>query len=171
MKLSRIKPFNWFKREQSSSGELLPRQDENVHPMARMHREMDRMFEDFFGGRWPKMAGPSSDLILRPSIDIAESKKAYRISVEVPGVEENELELNVEGDTLIISGEKRQEHEDDEEGFHRVERSYGSFRRLLSLPEDADVDGIEASFRKGVLKIKVPRRESSQSSARRIEIG
>ncbi len=171
MKLSRIKPFNWFKREQPSAGELLPRRAEGTDPLARMHREMDRMFEDFFGGRWPDWPVQSSDLVLRPNVDIAESKKTYRISVEVPGVEENELELSVDGDTLIISGQKRQEHEEDEEGFHRVERRYGSFRRVLSLPDDADVDGIKANFRNGVLEIKVPRRESSQGAARSINIG
>ncbi len=170
MKLSRIKPFNWFNREEWSPGALLPWRGQPGDPLARLHREMDRMFEGVLGSHWPDWTAQSASLELWPDIDIAESKNAYRISVEVPGVEEKELDLSVDGDSLIISGEKRQTHEEDEQGFHRVERRYGSFRRSLSLPGDADADGIKASFENGVLKINIPRREKAQSSGRRIMI-
>jgi len=170
MNLQKFSPWNWFKREeQGGSGELLPAR-RGDDPMTRMHREMDRLFEDFFGS-FDKPSNWHSELVLKPSIDIAESNKAYRISVEVPGVDEDDIDLTLDGDALIICGEKRQESEDDEEGFHRVERSYGSFRRVLTLPTDADPDGISAKFRNGVLKIRVPRTKESSGSRKRIEIG
>ncbi len=170
MNLEKFSPWNWFKREQEETGrgELMPRTSSS-HPMMRLHRDMDRLFEDFFSDfGWPQAAG---DQLLRPSIDIAESKKAYRISVEVPGVEESDLALSVDGDALIISGEKRQDNEQEENGFHRVERRYGSFRRVLSLPDDADRDKISARFKNGVLHIKVPRSgKSRETGGKRIAI-
>lgn len=166
MNLQKLAPFNWLKRENDPSGDYLPAARGN-DPFARMHREMDRMFDDFFGDARPDRGG----LLLKPSVDIAESKKAYRISVEVPGIEPDQIDLHVEGDTLVLSGEKRQESEDDDEGFHRVERSYGQFRRVLALPEDADADGIKADFKNGVLKIRVPRvKQSEKAGAKKVRI-
>ena len=166
MNLQKIAPFNWMKRENEGGREFLPAARGN-DPFSRMHREMDRMFEDFFGATRPA----SGSVLLRPSVDIAESKKAYRISVEVPGIDPDQIDLRVEGDTLVISGEKRQESEDEDEGFHRIERSYGQFRRVLTLPEDADAEGIKADSKNGVLKIKVPRvKRSEQPSAKKVRI-
>ena len=171
MNLQKLSPWNWFKREereQPRSRELLPAGRES-NPLVRMHREMDRLFEDFFGMRgWPDL---EQDLLLKPSVDIAESKKAYRISIEVPGVDEQDIDLSIQGDSLIISGEKKQESEEDDDGFHRVERRYGSFRRILSLPTDADADGVNARFKNGVLKITIPRSAETAGKARQIEIG
>jgi len=166
MNLQKIAPFNWMKRENEGGREFMPATRES-DPFSRMHREMDRMFEDFFGNARPA----SGSVLLRPSVDIAESKKAYRISVEVPGIDPDQIELQVDGDTLVLSGEKRQESSDEEEGFHRMERSYGQFRRVLTLPEDADAEGIKADFKNGVLEIKVPRvKRSEQSSAKKVRI-
>ncbi len=170
MNLRKFSPWNWFRREQQEHGELMPA-GRPQHPVERMHREIDRMFEGFPGMR-DFSAGLGESAMLRPSVDISESKKAYRISVEVPGVEESDLDLTVEGHDLVISGEKRREAEDEEDGVHRIERSYGSFRRILSLPADADPDGINARFGKGVLKIKVPRKaKGGEGDARRVRIG
>jgi len=174
MDLQKITPFNWFKRENQSArpssgsafGNALPAA-RGHDPLRRMHHEMDRMFEDFFG----QARTNGGDLLLKPSVDISESKKAYRISVEVPGIEPDQIDLHVDGDALVISGEKRQESEDDDEGYHRVERSYGHFQRVLTLPEDADAEGIKADSRHGVLKIKVPRVEQSEKpGAKKVQI-
>ncbi|QOC22109.1 Hsp20/alpha crystallin family protein [Wenzhouxiangella sp. AB-CW3] len=170
MNLQKLSPWNWFKREeQGGSGDLLPARGSD-DPLTRMHREIDRLFEGFFGAI-DRPSDLQHGLVLRPSIDIAESKKSYRISVEVPGVDEEDIDLTLDGDALIISGEKRQESEEDEDGYHRIERSYGSFRRVLTLPSDADPDGITANFRKGVLKIVIPRSKEGNGSRKRIEIG
>ena len=170
MNLQKLSPWNWFKREEEGGrGDLLPARGGD-DPLTRMHREMDRLFEDFLGAL-DRPSDRQRGLVLRPSIDIAESKTAYRISVEVPGVDEKDIDLTLDGDALIVSGEKRQESEEDEDGYHRVERSYGSFRRVLTLPSDADPDGISANFRKGVLKIEIPRTKEGNGSRKRIEIG
>lgn len=166
MNLQKLTPFNWLTRDGEGSGGFLPA-TRGSDPFARMHREMDRMFEDFFSGS----RATGGELLLKPSVDIAESKKAYRITVEVPGIAPERIELHVEGDTLVLSGEKRQETEDDDEGFHRVERSYGQFRRVLTLPEDADPDGIKADFKNGVLKIRVPRvKQTEKPGAKKVKI-
>ena len=166
MNLQKIAPFNWLKGENEVGREFLPTARAN-DPFSRMHREMDRVFEDFFGNARPE----SGSVLLRPSVDIAESKKAYRISVEVPGIDPEQIDLQVEGDTLVLSGEKRQESEDEDEGFHRIERSYGQFRRVLTLPEDVDVGGIKVDFKNGVLKIKVPRvKQTEKPGAKKVRI-
>lgn len=166
MKLKKLTPWNWFRDDMVPSSDLLPslRGDD---AFTRMHREMDRMLETFLGSGQL----PSDALVLKPSVDIAESKKAYRISVEVPGIEPKDIELKVEDDMLVIAGEKRREAESDDEGFHRVERSYGEFRRVLTLPDDADIDRIKAEFHNGVLNVRVPRREvAERPKARKVEI-
>lgn len=175
MDLQKLKPWNWFKREEQEQPEVLParREEPANDPLVRMHQEMDRMFDQFFGRSLISGSGlRGGPLWLKPSVDIAEGRKAYRISMEVPGISEDEIDLSTDGDDLIVSGEKRQEHEEDEEGYHRVERSYGQFRRVLSLPDDADTDGISARFKNGVLDIHVPRRKDGERpGVRRIEIG
>lgn len=166
MKLQKLTPWNWFRDDMLPSAERLPSLGGD-DAFTRMHREMDRMLETFLGSD----RLPSDALVLKPSIDIAESKKAYRISVEVPGIEPGDIDLKVEDDMLVISGEKRREAESDEEGFHRVERSYGEFRRVLTLPEDADVEHIKAEFHNGVLKVRVPRLEvEKRPPVRKVEI-
>ena len=166
MKLQNLTPWNWFRTEQDVNGDYLPAA-RPADPFARMHREMDRMFEDFFGAASPG----TGRMMLKPSIDIAESKNAYKISVEVPGMDPEDIDLHIEADALVISGEKKRESDDEDEGFHRVERSYGRFQRVLTLPADADAENIEADFKKGVLRIRVPRvEEKKEEPARRISI-
>jgi HSP20 family protein len=107
---------------------------------------------------------------LKPSLDLAATEKEYTISLELPGVESNEVRLEIINDTLKISGEKRQEKEEKEKDFYRLERSYGSFQRILSLPEDADQDNVNAVFRNGVMTITIPRKSAPEAQARQIEI-
>lgn len=171
---SKFAPWNWLKHEEEKPSELTPRSDFEW-PMLRMHEEMDRMFDEAFrsfgfpsvfrrgGDVWKDM--PS---VWRPSVDISERENEYKISVEIPGVNENDIKLNVDGDQLVISGEKHQEERSGEEGkFHRIERRYGSFYRSLALPHDANAQDIQASFKDGVLDISVPRDKSKQPEAGR----
>jgi HSP20 family protein len=92
------------------------------------------------------------------------------VTVELPGVEENEVLLELEGDTLKIKGEKKQEKEEKGKDFYRVERSYGSFQRVLTLPDDADQANIGAKFSKGALTVSIPRKSTPKSEAKRIPI-
>lgn len=96
-----------------------------------------------------------------PSIDISETEKQYVIDVEVPGMNKKDINLNVENNTLTISGERKFEKEEDNKQYHRVETHYGSFSRSFSLPENADYDSIKASYTNGILTITVDKSEKS----------
>lgn len=167
---SRLPPWNWFRNEDERSTGLSPR-GEFEHPMARLHQEMDRLFDDAFRSfgapslfRESEPFSSETGAVLRPRVDIREEEDSYRISVEVPGVKEEDLKLRMDGDNLIISGEKHQEDSSDEKGkVHRVERSYGSFQRVLTLPQDAQSEDISARFENGVLNISVPRDTSKEA--------
>jgi HSP20 family protein len=181
MDWNKLKPWNWFKKEQNNESSNLPvrRADHSQHPLARLHDDMDRLLDSFFES-WgmPSLArmgragerGLLPSGFLRPSVDISENKKGYTIRVEIPGVEKDDVKLTIEDDTLLISGEKRQEKEDNDGGYHCVERSYGSFQRVISLPADADQEKLEAKFRNGVLTLTLPRKAGVQSNAREIAI-
>lgn len=99
--------------------------------------------------------------MLKLALDIQETDKQYRISFDVPGVEEKDIQITPDNDVLMVRGEQRQEHEKREGGFPRVERSYGSFRRALNLPDDANQDSIKASFKNEVLTITMDKRKAS----------
>ena len=110
------------------------------------------------------------DVMLRPRLDLTESDKTYSLAVELPGVDEKDISIELDNDTLTISGEKRREVNDsDEKGRLYVERSYGSFQRMLTLPDDVDTSGIQANFDNGVLRVTIPRTEA-KTDTRRIEI-
>lgn len=174
--LKKLVPWNWFEKEQkeSQTTSTLPiRHDEGstgravgaVSPVLQLHREIDRLFDEAFRGfGFPMLSMPrlSSEwpALLRPALDIQETEKQYKIALEVPGVEEKDIQLTLHDNVLIVRGEKRQEQEKKDGGFHRVERSYGSFRRALNLPENANEESIKATFRNGVLTITIDKRET-----------
>ena len=175
MDWKKIAPWNWFRKEQERTGRAIapPRP---ADPFLALREEMDRAFEDVFrriGGSpaWPDLGeGREAPMLLRPSVDISEGRKAYTVRMDVPGVEKGDVTLHIEDDTLLVRGEKKREKEESEEGYHCVERSYGVFERLLSLPTDADAEGIQAKFKSGVLKITIPKRDLPAGKERAIEI-
>ena len=171
MDWKKIAPWNWFRKEQERGGQATAVRA--ADPLVALRDEMDRAFGEIFrrvgvGAPWPSLA--EAPALLRPSVDISEGRKAYTVRLEVPGVEKGDVILSIEDDSLLIRGEKRQEKEENEEGYHCIERSYGVFERVLSLPEDADSGGIEAKFRNGILKITIPKRVVPGKDVRTIEI-
>ena len=150
------------------------------HPIDALRREIDRLFENFNGGFFSSSAqrGTSNldpfrgfDLALAsPAMDIAEKKGSYEISAELPGMDENNIELNLSDGMLTIAGEKTKERKEEEEGYYVQERHYGSFRRSVRVPDDVDVDKIGARFRKGVLKITLPRKPGAAKPRKKIEV-
>lgn len=176
---SKLAPWNWFRNENETPARLVTRNDYE-HPMAHFHQEVDRLFDDAFRSfGMPSLLGRRDEslndggLMLRPKVDIHEQDDAYRISVEVPGVSEEDLKLTLDGDNLIVSGEKSSENTEEEKGrVHRVERSYGSFQRILNLPHDVNAQDIKADFKNGVLTVTLPRDESKlPERGRTIPIG
>ncbi|MBB3230391.1 Hsp20/alpha crystallin family protein [Halomonas stenophila] len=173
MDLQKFSPWNWFRSEGHEAPAAGEARGGELAPLTNMHQELDRWMDGMmrqFG--MPPLATRFGEMpeLLRPRLDIAERDQDYLITVEVPGVEEKDITLSLADNRLVIEGEKRQETTSQEDRYQRVERSYGSFRRLLDLPADARLDGIEAAFDKGVLKITVPRSGEARASRREIPI-
>lgn len=173
MDIKKFAPWNWFKDEEREERGNLPvsrQRAGGMFPLSRFHEEIDRMFEDFLGGvgAFPQIGRDLS--VLKPSVDIAVSEKEYTVTAEIPGVEEKDVKLELRENALIITGEKKHESEKKEKDFHRIERSYGSFKRVLNLPVDADADKVDASFKNGVLTVTLPRKAQEQPKGRSIEI-
>jgi HSP20 family protein len=103
-----------------------------------------------------------------PALDISERKDAYLVTVELPGVETDDLQVTLEDGLLTIQGERHFAHDSSEQQFHRVERRYGAFRRSITLPAQVMGDGIQASFDNGVLQIMVPKAE--EAKPKRIQV-
>lgn len=181
MNIKKLAPWNWFQDEENKGEQGIPGSSElarsmPIYPVNQLHREIDRLFDEAFRGfpsvfhghrEWPEEAA----ILLSPSLDIKESEDNYLISVEVPGVAKEDVDIQIEGNRLTIRGEKKQEKKQEKENYRCVERHYGSFERTLSLPQDANTDSINASFRDGVLTIDIKRHAKSASKeSRKIEV-
>ncbi len=185
MSLKKWIPWNWFKKEEENAGAAVPvhRSAAEEHlpalggSLARFHQDIDRLFDQAFRGfdlspfgfNRP-LGSRMSDGMLRPTLDLGATDKAYTVSVEVPGVDEKDVKVEIANDTLTIRGEKKQETEEKDRNYYRMERSYGSFQRVLSLPDDADQEGISATFKNGVLTVSMPRKAAPQADVKQIEI-
>jgi HSP20 family protein len=170
MNIKKYVPWNWFQHEKEDAKNVPvysgPTRTMPSYPVSQLHREIDRLFDEAFRGfpsmfreglEWPEI----TPVMLSPNLDIKESDKDYVVSVEVPGISKDDVDIRVEGNTLIITGEKKQEKKEDKENYHCVERHYGSFERMLTLPQDANADNINASFKDGVLRIDIKRQAKS----------
>lgn len=121
-----------------------------------LREKMNRLFEEAFMTR-----GEEKELVSgtwTPSVDVYETENALILSAEVPGIEENDIEIKIENSTLTLHGERKFEKETKEENFHRIERAYGSFHRSFTLPNYIDQDKIKAEHENGILKITMPKK-------------
>ena len=137
---------------------LVPYRRRERGDLAGLHRDMDDLFNAFFGN-WP-MA--THERVVWPAIDISENENSIDIKAEVPGCKADDIDISVHGNTLTISGEKKQEEEKKEKGYYHMERSYGSFRRDVTLPADIDPAKIEATCKDGVLSVSLPKAEKAK---------
>jgi HSP20 family protein len=190
MNLEKLKPWNWFKHEESGTdkGSQIPvsRNEAENLPQAgpgslmSLHGDMNRWFDDAFkslgmpslaSNLQPRaMPGISLSNIYRPQIDVSGDSNCYEINLDVPGLTESDLSLEVKDNVLTIKGQKEERSEDKDKHYYRVERSYGSFQRTLALPDDAIGDEIKANLDKGVLRLEIPRRETPNQEVKRISI-
>jgi HSP20 family protein len=131
----------------------------NRNGLARLHTEMDDLFDSFFRGLDRPFAGYKA----WPAIDIAEEDEAIIVRAEVPGCKADDIEISVHGNVLTISGEKKLEEEKKEKGYYHMESIYGSFRRELNLPAEVDANKIEAVCKDGVLLITLPKAATAKA--------
>lgn len=141
-------------------------------PLTRLRDEIDRLFDDFNFARPPRSifafaARPE----LNPAMELTATDGGYELSIELPGLEEKDIDIEFAEGVLTVSGEKREESEKKENGCLMSERRYGSFRRQLTLPTDVDPATIAAKFRQGVLKLAMKKDEQAASRTKKIKIG
>jgi HSP20 family protein len=145
---------------------LTKRNEEPLFGIEAFRRDMDKLFEDFFS------FAPTSltDSRWNPTVDVEEDGKAIHVKAEIPGIDEKDLSVTLENNLLTITGEKKEEREEKNRRYLVSERRFGSFRRTIALPEGAKKDGIEASFKNGVLRIEIPKEESAKPNRIKIEL-
>ena len=145
---------------------------EGENPMLAIQNEMNRMFDQFFSEDFPfstsLLARPTMEFF--PRLDISENDTEFQVTAELPGMEEKDLQIRLEKDTLVLSGEKKSETEHKGKTYHRVERSYGSFERVIPFDTQLDEDKVSAVFKNGVLTVTLPKAGDAIRKSRQIEI-
>jgi HSP20 family protein len=141
--------------------------------LARWERDMERMFDDFWGRRmrpwWPeRWSMPAALEISPPAVDLYEEKDEIVVKAELPGMDKDNIEVNLSDHSLTIKGEKKKEEETKEENYYKSERSYGSFVRSIELPIEVQSDKVKATFKNGVLEVRLPK--SEQAKAKEIKV-
>jgi HSP20 family protein len=140
------------------------------YPLAKLQRQMNRMFDDFFSGADLSPFFEKTEMFM-PKVNVSENDKQVKVSAELPGIDEKDIELSMEDGILTIRGEKKQEHEDnDKQNGYYYESSYGSFSRSIDTGSEVDEDNIDANFKKGVLTITLPKKESAREKTKKISI-
>ncbi len=152
MAITDLIPWNRGKRQ-------IQVQREERDPFLAFQHDLNRLFDDFWGGSWltPYGASEREWSKFSPQIDVVETDTEVKVQTELPGLEEKDFEVSVSQDTLTIRGEKKQEKEEKGRNYYRAERSYGWFQREISLPRNVDTDQVSAEFSKGVLTISLPK--------------
>jgi HSP20 family protein len=171
----------------ATSGAKLPAKTEERtglqvrRPFESLRREVERLFEDFDRFSWgmpfrhhafgiEPFTGREVGWSAAPAVDIVEKPKAYEITAELPGMDEKNIELKMANGGLTIRGEKQEEKEEKKKDYYLRERHFGSFERSFALPEGVDQDKIEASFKKGVLTVILPKKPEAQKPEKKIEV-
>jgi len=149
------------------------RRSQEEDTLLDLRSQMNRLFDEFFEqpfGLSPLFDEPTLMGDFAPRLDISETEKEISISAELPGLEPEDIDISLDRNVLTLSGEKHREKEEKGKHFYRVERSYGSFHRSIPLPSEVDENKIDASFKRGVLKVKLPKTPSAQAKSKRITI-
>lgn len=153
--------------------------------LMQLHTEMDRLFNEV----WRSFGMPSNSKITGPSarfeshlfnnflpgdyqakLDVSGDNREYEVSIDLPGLSEEDIQIDLRGNILTIKGHKEEKNESKDKQYYRIERSAGSFQRTLSLPEDADQNDISANIKNGLLVIRIPRKELANEDVKRISV-
>jgi HSP20 family protein len=180
MDLTKFAPWNWFKDEDENKSKVVPVKRDilgtsDFDTILEKQKDFEDLF-DLFRKNIENTFAPlrTSDVFksswFKPSLDISSGDNDYTIKIELPGVDLKDIEIEVHNHTMTIKGEKKQEHEERDKDFYRIERSYGSFQRVLNLPEDSDTNNILSEHKDGILTVKISKKELPQSDVKKIEI-
>jgi HSP20 family protein len=142
---------------------------EPVRELNTLQNEMNRLFNTLFDAPAPGDGGSLRRWI--PAMDLVETDEHFVLKADLPGLTEEDVNIEVEDNVLVLSGERKAEHEDKREGFVRVERAFGGFRRSLTLPEGVDPESVTATFDKGVLEVRIPKPEERKPRRVAIQVG
>lgn len=139
-------------------------------PFNYLRSQINRVFDDFWGESWLTPRHEIAAAGFWPQVHVTETDKEIKVSAEIPGVEPKDIDVSVEDSMLTIKGEKKYEREEKEKGQYRMERSYGSFVRSIELPAEVDESKAKAEFKKGVLRLTLPKRPGAQSRRKEIPV-
>jgi len=184
---SKWNPFKFFRRApeekraapsspastSASVGGLPAAWPESLRPFfADPFRTMqDVMRDPFFGfGQADRWFGDFSPSVFEPRIDVVDGGDMLRITAELPGLDRQDVQIQIEDNALVLRGEKKVESKSEEKGCYRLERGFGSFQRVIPLPDGIDIDRAEARFDKGVLTIRIPKIAAAKPGVRPLEI-
>lgn len=159
-----------WKRKESS---VPVHREEEENALLDLQSQMNRMFDEFFErpfGLSSFFGGQGLSRMFDPQLDVTETDKAVTISAELPGLEPEDINISLDRDVLTISGEKRAENEEKGARYYRVERSYGSFYRSIPLPSEVEEEKINATFKRGVLKVDLPKTQKAREKSKRISV-
>ena len=154
---------------QDKASKALTETRELMNPFAAFRQEMDKLMDDFFGGFDLRPISSRLDTFT-PRIDVVDTDKELRVSAELPGMDEKDIEVSLAGEALTIKGEKKEEKEEKGKDYYRSERSYGSFLRTIPLPSEVDTTKVEASFKKGVLTVNMPKTARAIGGTKKIAV-
>jgi HSP20 family protein len=166
MAMKYMTPWKWGRRGVPESREL------EGHPVEVFQREMNRLFDDFFKGFGLRPFAEEMETLgaFSPQVNMTENDKFIQVSAELPGLDDKDIEISLSKDSLTIKGEKKEETEHKDKEAYYMERSFGSFTRVLPIPKDVDTEKAEASFKKGVLTITMPKLEKGKQAHKKIRI-
>jgi HSP20 family protein len=131
-----------------------------------LQNRVNALFRDFSDGD-----SPLTTANFIPAVDVYEDEKKVVLKLEVPGIDEKDLDVKVENNTLTVKGERKFEKEEKEENFHRIERRYGSFYRAFTLPTTVDAESIGASYNNGILKLELKKKPEAQPKQIKVNVG
>ena len=162
--------------ESPSPSESRPRR-----PLEGLRQEIDRLFDDFGIGAWRSPVRSSFfdiDPFRRakaafsgvPAVDVTETEKGYKVVAELPGMDEKNIEVKITNGMLTIKGQKQEEKEEEKQDYYLRERSFGSFERTFPVPDGVELDQVDASFKKGVLTVTLPKTVEAQKPVKKIEV-
>ncbi len=142
---------------------------EPVRELNTIQNEMNRLFNTFFES--PAPAGGATQRRWIPPMDLVETEGEFVLRADLPGLSDEDVHVQLEDNVLTVSGDRKAEHEERKEGYYRVERSFGKFSRSLTLPEGVDAEAVTASFKNGVLEVRVPKPEERKPRKVAISVG